>query len=182
MGFAWKLRERLAAIFGRPTAITLSNRIVIGSMVANATNQADAVLEVFIADDNDGDLLNGTPLMDELIAVCALHSQPHPPAPSSATTSVFGNSCGGESRGFHELFSAGIDLSGSAMRLINNGSSYTVLAGGTYVAPSANGFVSAASGNVTPATGSLPTVSALLNSGSRAGARGTTSMRMAVAP
>lgn len=199
MGFAWKLRERLAAILGRPAAITLTKNIVLGSIVADATDQAGAVLEVFIADDNDGDLLNGTPHMSELIATCALHSLPHPPAPSSASTSVFGNSCGGESRAFYELFDGPVDLSGLAMELVHNGNSYTVRTGGTYVPPTpsaatlalgddsvtmvqlngafpylggtttslevcANGFVSAAPGNATPAIGTLPSVTNLLGS------------------
>jgi hypothetical protein len=61
MGFAWKLRDRLRAAFGTPTAIAISNDIVISTLVANATNRVDAVREVFIADDDDGNLLNGTP-------------------------------------------------------------------------------------------------------------------------
>jgi hypothetical protein len=61
MGFAWKLRERLRLAYGTPTAIAISNDIVISSIVANATTRVDAVREVFIADDNDGNLLNGTP-------------------------------------------------------------------------------------------------------------------------
>src|SRR5690606_1120378 len=61
MGFAWELRTRLRTAFGTPSAIAISNEIVIGSIVADASNQVDAVREVFIADDDDGNLLNGTP-------------------------------------------------------------------------------------------------------------------------
>jgi hypothetical protein len=81
MGFAWKLRERLALTRGRSTAIAVSNDIVLGSIVANAPTQATAVLEVFLADDNDGNLLNGTPHTPELAWACAQHSLPNPAPP-----------------------------------------------------------------------------------------------------
>jgi hypothetical protein len=61
MGFAWKLRERLRAAIGTPAAIALSNDIVISTIAADATTRVDAVREVFIADDDDGNLANGTP-------------------------------------------------------------------------------------------------------------------------
>ncbi|MBL8727363.1 MAG: hypothetical protein JNM25_02955 [Planctomycetes bacterium] len=79
MGFAWKFRDRLATTLGnRPAAITISNDIVLGSIVADATNQADAVIEVFVADDNDGNLANGTPHSADLIWACNQHSLPYP--------------------------------------------------------------------------------------------------------
>jgi hypothetical protein len=66
MGFAWRLRERLRASYGTPQALAISNEIVIGSIVADARNQADAVREVFLADDDDGNLFNGVPHFAEL--------------------------------------------------------------------------------------------------------------------
>ncbi|MBL8725701.1 MAG: hypothetical protein JNK49_16785 [Planctomycetes bacterium] len=78
MGFAWQLRERLATTRGRPTAIAVSNSIVLGSIVANAQDQTAAMLEVWLADDNDGDLTNGTPHAAELIHAANLHSIPTP--------------------------------------------------------------------------------------------------------
>ncbi|MEY4672871.1 MAG: hypothetical protein RL148_655, partial [Planctomycetota bacterium] len=78
-GFAWKLRERLATTLGnRAQAIAVSNDIVISSIAANATNQADAMVQVFVADDNDGNLLNGVPHYDELVYAANLHSLPYP--------------------------------------------------------------------------------------------------------
>jgi hypothetical protein len=83
MGFTWKLRDRLATTLGsRPAAITITNDIVIGSIVADATNQADAVLEIFLADDDDANLGNGTPHSAELIWACDQHSLPYPNQPS----------------------------------------------------------------------------------------------------
>ena len=78
MGFAWKLRERLATTRGRPTAIAVTNDIVLGTIVADATDQAAAMLEVWLADDNDGDLTNGTPHAAELIWAADQHNLPDP--------------------------------------------------------------------------------------------------------
>lgn len=79
MGFAWKLRDRLATTLGsRPAAIALSNELVLGTIVANATNQEDAVLEVFLADDDDGNLANGTPNDIDLSWAANQHSLPFP--------------------------------------------------------------------------------------------------------
>ena len=78
MGFAWKLRERLALTRGRPTAIATTNDIVLGTIVANATDQPAALLEVWLADDNDGDLTNGTPNAAELIWAADQHALPDP--------------------------------------------------------------------------------------------------------
>jgi hypothetical protein len=78
MGFAWELRTRLRTAFGTPQAIAISNDIVIGSIVADATNQVDAVREVFLADDNDGNLLNGTPHYAQLSAAAIAKNLPYP--------------------------------------------------------------------------------------------------------
>jgi len=78
MGFAWRLRDNLRAVFGTPQAITISNDIVISSIVADATNQPDAVREVFIADDDDGNLFNGTPHYIWLEAAALAKNLPYP--------------------------------------------------------------------------------------------------------
>lgn len=79
MGFAWKLRDRLATTYAnRSQAITRTNTIVVGTIAANATNQQAAVLEVFLADDNDGNLNNGTPNYADLVWACNQHSLPYP--------------------------------------------------------------------------------------------------------
>ncbi|MEO6597730.1 MAG: hypothetical protein ABIP94_23540 [Planctomycetota bacterium] len=78
MGFAWKYRENLRAAFGTTLAIQISNDTVITSIVANATNQANAVREVFIADDDDGNLLNGVPHYAQLQAAAITKGMPYP--------------------------------------------------------------------------------------------------------
>ncbi|MFY9340958.1 MAG: hypothetical protein WAT39_00620 [Planctomycetota bacterium] len=83
MGFAWKLRDRLATTLGnRPSAIAITDDIVVGSIAADAIDQQGAVLEVFLADDNDGNLANGTPHSPDLIWACNQHSLPYPNQPS----------------------------------------------------------------------------------------------------
>jgi len=79
MGFAWKFRQILRQALGPAQAIAISNDIVIGSIVANASNQPDAVVAVFQADDDDGQLGNGTPHYSQLVAACNQHSLPYPP-------------------------------------------------------------------------------------------------------
>ncbi|MCC7062796.1 MAG: hypothetical protein IT456_08340 [Planctomycetes bacterium] len=79
MGFAWQLRDHLAITLGnRSAAIALTNDIVLGTIVADATDQPSAVTEVFIADDNDGNLANGTPHSTELIWACNQKNLPYP--------------------------------------------------------------------------------------------------------
>ncbi|MCR9247693.1 MAG: hypothetical protein NXI31_21920 [bacterium] len=87
MGFAWKLRQRLAQTLpSRAAAITLTEDIVLGTIVANANDQQAAVLEVFLADDNDANLNNGTPHDRELIYACNQHALPFPGNSTYTTT------------------------------------------------------------------------------------------------
>ncbi|MBZ0150961.1 MAG: hypothetical protein K8J09_05460, partial [Planctomycetes bacterium] len=78
MGFAWRYRENLRATYGTAAAIQISNETVVGSIVANAFNQADAVREVFLADDDDGNLTNGVPHFTELSAAAIAKGLPYP--------------------------------------------------------------------------------------------------------
>lgn len=78
MGFAWDLRVRLIARLGATAGANQAAKDVIGSIVANATNQANAVLQVFVLDDNDGNLANGTPYCTDIVAACGTKSLPVP--------------------------------------------------------------------------------------------------------
>ncbi|MBL8723072.1 MAG: hypothetical protein JNK49_03460 [Planctomycetes bacterium] len=78
MGFAWQLRQQLRTAFGTAQAIAISDDIVISSVVANATNQPNAVTQVFVADDDDGNLLNGTPHYTQLRAAALAKNLPYP--------------------------------------------------------------------------------------------------------
>ena len=78
MGWAWDVRTALIASNGGPAGTIIAESIVIGSIVADATNQPDAVREVFILDDNDGNLANGVPHYAELSAAALGRSLPFP--------------------------------------------------------------------------------------------------------
>jgi|GEM_PF-2477868 len=90
MGWAWRFREALRASLGTAAAIQISDDVVLSSIVADATNREDAVLEVFIADDDDGNLLNGTPHYNELESASIQKGIPYPVVPAFA---VFGQAC-----------------------------------------------------------------------------------------
>jgi hypothetical protein len=78
MGFAWRLRENLRTSLGTQQALAISNDIVISTLVANASTRVDGVREVFIADDDDGNLLNGVPHYAELSAAATTKGIPYP--------------------------------------------------------------------------------------------------------
>ncbi len=79
MGWAWDVRTNLIAKYGNTTAgATMAAEIIIPSIVADATNQPNAVREVFLLDDTDGNLGNGTPHCRQLIAACTKRNLPVP--------------------------------------------------------------------------------------------------------
>lgn len=90
MGWAWRFREALRASVGTAAAIQISEDVVLSSIVADATTRENAVLEVFIADDDDGNLLNGTPHYSELEAASIQKGIPYPEVPAFAP---FGAGC-----------------------------------------------------------------------------------------
>ena len=97
MGFAWDLRSALVAKWGQTQGVAIANRIVLGSVVADATNQPAAVREVFLLDDDDGDLTNGTPNYDVLSVAASGRNLPYPVrnARNPGAYSAFGNGCAG---------------------------------------------------------------------------------------
>nr|MCU0867942.1 hypothetical protein [Planctomycetota bacterium] len=78
MGFAWRFRDLLDNTLTRAQAKAISNEVFLGSIVADATDQLAATLEVFLADDDDGILNNGTPHYAELQLAAAIHALPVP--------------------------------------------------------------------------------------------------------
>ncbi len=78
MGFAWTVRNNLIASLGQQAGIATAEQIVVGTLPADATNQPDAVREVFILDDDDGNLANGVPHYSELSAAAQSRSLPFP--------------------------------------------------------------------------------------------------------
>jgi hypothetical protein len=78
MGWAWDLRSNLMSVHGSALGHSTAERIVIPSIAANARNQPDAVREVFIVDDNDGNLNNGTPNYASLEKASIKRTLPYP--------------------------------------------------------------------------------------------------------
>ncbi len=78
MGFAWDLWGFLKTSLGNAPGEAKAIEIVVKSIVTDAVNQPDAVREVFILDDNDGNLNNGTPNYDDLEKACIKRTLPYP--------------------------------------------------------------------------------------------------------
>ncbi|MHC5064612.1 MAG: hypothetical protein ACYTG5_11640, partial [Planctomycetota bacterium] len=78
MGFAWDLRQNLIADLGQVAGQQRAEEIVINSIIGNASNQFDAVREIFLMDDDDGNLNNGTPNYDALKAAADKRNLPAP--------------------------------------------------------------------------------------------------------
>ncbi len=78
MGWAWQVREALIASQGAGQGAAIAELIVLGSVVGDATNQPDAVLEVFLVDDDDGNLNNGVPHYAELSGPAQIRNLPFP--------------------------------------------------------------------------------------------------------
>jgi hypothetical protein len=78
MGFAWQMRQNLRTAFGTPTALQISNDVMIGAIVGNAPTRPEYITQVFIADDDDGNLLNGVPHYTELSAAAITKALPYP--------------------------------------------------------------------------------------------------------
>jgi len=90
MGWAWRFREALRSSLGTAAAIQISEDVVLSSIVADATTRENAVLEVFIADDDDGNLLNGTPHYTALESASIQKGIPYPEVEAFAP---FGQGC-----------------------------------------------------------------------------------------
>ncbi|HTE52913.1 MAG TPA: hypothetical protein VK698_18800 [Kofleriaceae bacterium] len=72
MGFGWLVRQGLIAKYGDVDGEALARALVLPSLPSNAADILAAVREVFLRDDDDGDLTNETPNWDVLYPA-ALH-------------------------------------------------------------------------------------------------------------
>ncbi|GAB4509594.1 MAG: hypothetical protein Tsb0020_26210 [Haliangiales bacterium] len=73
-GFAFQVRQGLIAELGAEEGDAIARAIVLPTLVSNAPNIPEAVREVFINDDDDGDLDNGTVHFDILVAAAEHHN------------------------------------------------------------------------------------------------------------
>jgi hypothetical protein len=72
-GFAWHLRQNLINSLGNAAGVALAENLVLPVFWANSQNIHEAVYEVYLRDDNDGNLDNGTPHFNEITAAANRH-------------------------------------------------------------------------------------------------------------
>lgn len=72
-GFAWQVRAGLIAAMGEGSGDAAARALILPSLWTNAPRIPDAVREVFLRDDDDGDLGNGTPHFALLRAAAERH-------------------------------------------------------------------------------------------------------------
>ena len=72
-GFAWDVRTGLVDRLGADQGAALASALVLPSLGTDAPDIPSAVREVFLRDDDDGDLGNGTPHWDVLLAAAQRH-------------------------------------------------------------------------------------------------------------
>lgn len=80
-GFTWELVQQLRQSYSEDGAFDLATRLVLAAAVANPSDIPDAVMLSFLADDNDGNLANGTPHFAELAAAADSRNIPRPADP-----------------------------------------------------------------------------------------------------
>ncbi len=115
MGFAWDLRTRLMASHGPVAGAQIAAQIVIPTLAANATTQPDALREVFLLDDDDGNLNNGTPNCDDLIAAAVGRNLPTPiqRCQGAGLWTTYGQGCAGSA--INPPHCADLNASGGAL-------------------------------------------------------------------
>lgn len=72
-GFGWHAREGLIEALGETEGDAVARALLLPSLPSNAANIPAAVREVFLRDDDDGDITNLTPHWDILLAAAELH-------------------------------------------------------------------------------------------------------------
>jgi hypothetical protein len=81
-GFAWKLIQQLKNTYSDDAAYAIATQLVIAAAQANPADIPDAVRLSFIADDDDGNLTNGTPHFKQLAAAADSRKIPRPKDPT----------------------------------------------------------------------------------------------------
>jgi hypothetical protein len=80
-GFTHELIEQLKNTYSEDGAYAIATQLVMASAKANPADIPDAVKLAFIADDDDGDLTNGTPHFTQLAAAADSRNIPRPADP-----------------------------------------------------------------------------------------------------
>ena len=80
-GFSYELIEQLKNTYSEDGAYAIATQLILAAAKANPADIPDAVKLSFIADDDDGDLSNGTPHFKELAAAADSRKIPRPADP-----------------------------------------------------------------------------------------------------
>jgi hypothetical protein len=72
MGFAWQAWKKLTTSLGPVLGVQVAETDFLGALPANNTSIPNAVTQVFILDDDDADLTNGTPHYADLAAAAIM--------------------------------------------------------------------------------------------------------------
>jgi hypothetical protein len=91
MQFVWELVQELRKNNSEDEAFQIASRLVLAAAAANPASIPDAVFLSFLADDDDGNLSNGTPHCTELAAAAASRNIPHPACPPDKLGYVWAN-------------------------------------------------------------------------------------------
>lgn len=84
-GFTWELVEQLRNTYSDDGAFSIAARLVLAASLANPSSIPDAVHLSFLADDDDGNLANGTPHFKELANAADSRNIPRPDDPVIST-------------------------------------------------------------------------------------------------
>lgn len=77
-GFTWELIQQLKKNHSEGEAYDIATTLILAAAAANPSDIPDAVLDSFLADDDDGNLSNGTPHFAELAAAADSRNIPRP--------------------------------------------------------------------------------------------------------
>lgn len=90
-GFTWELIQQLKNTYSEDGAYDIATRLVLAAAAGNPSSIPDAVKLSFLADDDDGDLTNGSPHFAELAAAADSRKIPRPIDPTPRMGYVWAN-------------------------------------------------------------------------------------------
>ena len=80
--FQWRVTNNLKASLGQAAGRQRATELMLLAAIGNPTSIPDAVLETFIADDDNGDLNDGTPNYDDIADAASSRNLPFPEIPA----------------------------------------------------------------------------------------------------
>tara|TARA_X000001036_G_scaffold271742_1_gene252346 strand:+ start:403 stop:3261 length:2859 start_codon:yes stop_codon:yes gene_type:complete len=74
MGSLWKMRENLIELHGYENGVAISDNLFYVAQTGRPSNDIDFLYEIFLADDNDGNLQNGTANYNQICSAFDTHN------------------------------------------------------------------------------------------------------------